>query len=60
MDDQSPRPSEEPLQTEEIPWGQRFYDRPFLLLFLGIVIMAICFTGWGLLEITSLEPAPLP
>lgn len=52
-----PRPDNPP---EEIPWGQRFYDRPFLLLFLGIVIMAICFTGWGLVEITSLDPAPLP
>ena len=45
---------------EEIPWGQRFCDRPFLLLFLGILIMAVCFTGWGLIEITSLDPAPLP
>ncbi len=44
----------------EIPWGQRFFDRPFLLLFLGIIIMAVFFTGWGLWEITSLPPAPLP
>jgi hypothetical protein len=44
----------------EIPWGQRFYDRPFLLLALGILIMAIFFTGWGLWEITSLTPSPLP
>jgi hypothetical protein len=51
-----PHPPEDP----EIPWGQRFYDRPFLLLVLGILIMAIFFTGWGLWEITSLTPSPLP
>ncbi len=45
---------------EAIPWGQRFFDRPFLLLFLGLVIMAVFFTGWGLWEINSLPPAPLP
>ena len=45
---------------DPIPWGQRFFDRPFLLLFLGILIMAVFFTGWGLWEITSLPPAPLP
>jgi hypothetical protein len=45
---------------ERPPLGQRFYDSPFLLLILGILIMAVFFTGWGLLEITSLPPAPLP
>jgi len=45
---------------EVIPWGQRFFDRTFVLLFLGLLIMAIFFTGWGLWEITSLPQAPLP
>lgn len=45
---------------EEIPWGQRFYDRPFVLLALGLLVMLLCFTAWGLWEITSLTPAPLP
>jgi hypothetical protein len=45
---------------ERPPLGQRLYDRPFLLLIVGILIMAVFFTGWGLLEITSLPPAPLP
>jgi hypothetical protein len=49
-----------PTPPDPIPWGQRFFDRPFLLLFLGILIMAVFFTGWGLWEITSLPPAPLP
>ena len=57
-----PGPATDPQgrPAEEIPWGQRFFDRPFLLLILGILIMAAFFTGWGLWEITSLPPAPLP
>lgn len=45
---------------EEIPLGQKLYDSPFLLLIAGILIMFIFFTGWGLWEILSLPPAPLP
>jgi hypothetical protein len=43
-----------------IPLGQRIMERPFLLLVLGIVIMVVFYTGWGLLEIRSLTPSPLP
>jgi hypothetical protein len=49
------RPAEEP-----IPLGQRLFDRPFLLLVAGILVMFAFYTGWGLLEIYSLKPAPLP
>jgi hypothetical protein len=45
---------------EEIPLGQRLFERPFLLLALGILIMVVFYTGWGLYEISSLTPAPLP
>ena len=45
---------------ETIPLGQRLLDRPFLLLLLGILVMALFYTGWGLLEIASLPQAPLP
>lgn len=48
-------PSEPP-----IPLGQRLYDDIFLLLIAGIVVMAISFTGWGLWEILTMPPAPLP
>ncbi|HEX6668717.1 MAG TPA: hypothetical protein VF061_04120 [Gemmatimonadales bacterium] len=54
--DQNPVP--EP--AEPIPFGQRFFDNWPLLMVLGIVIMVVIFTGWGLWEITSLERAPLP
>jgi hypothetical protein len=59
-------PSEDPgpvasdPDPSEIPLGQRLFERPFLLLFLGILIMAVFYTGWGLWEIHSLTPAPLP
>ena len=46
--------------AEEIPLGQRLFDRPFLLLAAGILIMVVFYTSWGLWEIMSLDPAPLP
>jgi hypothetical protein len=52
------RPDE--AAPEEIPLGQRLFDQPFLLLIAGIVIMVVFYTGWGLWEIMSLTPAPLP
>lgn len=44
----------------EIPLGQRLFDRPFLLLLLGLLVMFVFYTGWGLVEIFSLPDAPLP
>ena len=45
---------------EEIPWGQKLFDRPFLLLALGMVTMIVFYTLWGIIEINSLTQAPLP
>ena len=50
-----PRPD-----PEEVPLGQRLYDSPFLLLIAGLLVMIVCFTGWGLWEVLSLPPATLP
>lgn len=44
----------------EIPLGQRLFDRPFLLLAAGIVVMAVFYTLWGLYEILTLPQATLP
>lgn len=44
----------------DIPPGQRLFDNIFLLLALGLLVMLLFYTGWGLLEITTLPPAPLP
>lgn len=46
--------------SEKVPFGQRLLDRPFVLLFLGLLVMAVFYTGWGLYEIMSLPQATLP
>jgi hypothetical protein len=43
-----------------VPLGQRLFDNIFLLLLLGLLVMFVLYTGWGLWEITSLPPAALP
>ena len=48
-------------QSDETPpLLQRLYDSPFLLLVAGIVVMVVFYTAWGLWEILTLPPAPLP
>lgn len=44
----------------EVPLGQRLFDRPFLLLLLGLLVMFVFYTGWGLIEVLTLPEAPLP
>jgi hypothetical protein len=43
-----------------VPLGQRLYDNVFLLLGAGLFVVFVLYTGWGLWEIYSLPPAPLP
>jgi hypothetical protein len=45
---------------EREPLLQRLYDNPFLLLAAGIGVMLLFYTAWGLWEILTLPPAPLP
>lgn len=52
--------STEPREPDRIPLAQRLLDNPFLLLALCLIIMFVFYTGWGLLEIGSLQNAPLP
>jgi hypothetical protein len=56
MSSQSGAPSEDEPQ----PFLQRLFDQPFTLLVLGLVVMLGFYTLWGLYEIASLPPAPLP
>ena len=44
----------------QVPLGQRLFDNIFLLLALGLVVVFALYTGWGLVEITSLPTATLP
>jgi hypothetical protein len=46
--------------TETPPLGQRLFDRPFLLLAAGLLVMFGFYTLWGLLEIGSLPAGKLP
>jgi hypothetical protein len=52
-----PLPPDEP---EPIPLGQRLFDRPFLLLAAGLLVMLLFYTGWGLWEILTLPAGTLP
>lgn len=42
------------------PLGQRLYDNMFLLLVVGVVIMVLVYTGWGLWELATMPPGTLP
>ena len=44
----------------DLPLGQRLFDNVFLLLAAGLFVMLLFYTGWGLVEILTLPPAPLP
>jgi hypothetical protein len=56
MDD----PARNKSSEEPIPLGQRLFDNVFLMLGLGLLIMFVVFTGWGLWEIFSMPQATLP
>jgi hypothetical protein len=53
-------PRDETHHEEEIPLMQRLYDRPFLLLVLGVSVVGVFYTLWGLFEIFSMPWATLP
>ena len=60
-DSPSASPQTPPAERDPpVPRMQRLYDNPFLLLAACIVVMFVFYTGWGVLEIMSLDPAPLP
>ena len=48
------------LRVIDTSGGQRLFDNVFLLLALGLAVMFILYTGWGLWEITSLPEGRLP
>lgn len=53
-------PDDDPETPERPPLGQRFYDNVFLLLALGLVVMFVVYTGWGLWEIMTMPDSTLP
>lgn len=53
-------PARDSAPDETIPIWQRLFDNVFLMLALGLLVMFVVFTGWGLWEIYTLPPATLP
>lgn len=45
---------------QKIPLLQRLYDKPFLLLVAGLLVMIAFYTLWGLWEVARLPQATLP
>lgn len=52
--------NEEPSsrETERVPVMQRVLDNPFLLLFIGVVVPAVFYIIWGIMEIVTIPIAP--
>jgi len=44
-------------EHERVPVMQRVLDNPFLLLFLGVVIPAVFYIIWGVMEIVTIPMA---
>lgn len=55
-----PDPATRESTSEPIPLGQRLFDNIFLLLGLGLLVVFVLYTGWGMWEILTLPPATLP
>ena len=55
-----PSPTDSPESVEKLPLGQRLFDNMYLLLALGLLVMFVIFTGWGMWEILSMPKGTLP
>ena len=55
-----PSPEDVPESAEPVPLGQRLFDNMYLLLVLGVLVMLVVFTGWGMWEIMSMPKGTLP
>ena len=54
-----PSPSDA-ASTEQVPLGQRLFDNIYLLLGLGVLVMLVIFTAWGMWEILAMPKGTLP
>lgn len=48
------------MEEGKPPLGQRLLERPFVLLLLGMLVMVVFYTAWGLYEIMTLPESTLP
>ncbi len=56
--DPSPADPQEVVETP--PLGQRLFDNMYLLLTLGLLVMLVIYTAWGMWEILSMPKSTLP
>lgn len=49
-----------PPPPERLPLGQRVFDNMYLLLALGLLVMLLVFTAWGMWEVLSMPKGTLP
>ncbi|MEK7401885.1 MAG: hypothetical protein AABZ80_05925 [Gemmatimonadota bacterium] len=54
-----PSPDDTP-ESKQLPLGQRLFDNVYLMLALGVLVMLVVFTGWGMWEILSMPDGTLP
>ncbi|HEX5074650.1 MAG TPA: hypothetical protein VFW03_15640 [Gemmatimonadaceae bacterium] len=54
-----PSPNEPP-GDERTPIGQRLFDNMYLLLALGLAVMLVIFTAWGMWEVLAMPKGTLP
>lgn len=55
-----PDPTTVSAPDETPPLWQRLFDNVFLLLILGLLVMLVVYTGWGVWEIVSMPQGTLP
>ena len=55
-----PSNAEREEAVEKPPLGQRLFDNVYLLLLLGVLVMLVVFTAWGVWEIVSMPKGTLP
>ncbi len=57
MTDQTGKPESSGGDDERVPAMQSLLDNPFLLLFIGVVVPAVFYTIWGIMEIVQIPIA---
>jgi hypothetical protein len=60
MDPSREQPGDLNESAEPPPLGQRLFDNMYLLLVLGVAVMLVVFTGWGIWEVVSMPKGTLP
>jgi hypothetical protein len=48
------------MEEEKVHPIEKILDSPILLLLLGLAVMFLFYTFWGVLELVSLPPSSLP